>query len=164
MFFYDQLNRKKVEVNALGTYTAYTYDADGNVTNIKIYETTVTVPANGGASSSAPAAPSGNKRETSFTYDGLNHLLTSSVVLPSGYKTGVWNGTAWTNATTTSLDTPYGTVRLKSFALRPEAEISSSNGGRSVPLRKSGRSEVSHCSSGSEMALDSEGIVDRGVG
>lgn len=46
-------------------------------------------------------------RETSFTYDALGRMLKSSVILPSGYKTGVWNGSSWTNATTASLDTSY---------------------------------------------------------
>lgn len=46
-------------------------------------------------------------RETIFTYDKLGRMLTSAVTLPSGYKTGVWNGSAWTNATTASLVTSY---------------------------------------------------------
>ncbi|MCB5426409.1 LysM peptidoglycan-binding domain-containing protein [Altererythrobacter sp. CC-YST694] len=107
VFFYDALNRKTAEINALGTYTTYAYDEAGNVTSIRIYETPVSVPANGGVATSAPAVPSGNKRETTFTYDGLGRMVASSVVLPSGYKTGVWNGTAWTNVTTNSLDTSY---------------------------------------------------------
>ncbi len=82
VFFYDQLGRKKVEVGALGTYTLYTYDANGNVTDIRIYETTVSVPMNGGAFSSAPAAPSGNKRETTFSYDGLGQM-TEATCSPS---------------------------------------------------------------------------------
>ncbi len=107
VFFYDALNRKTVEINALGTYTAYAYDANGNVTNIKVYEGVVAVPAGGGGVSTAPAAPSGNKRETSFTYDDRNQMVTSTVVLPSSYKTGTWTGSAWTNTTTTSLLTAY---------------------------------------------------------
>lgn len=108
VFFYDDLNRKVIEVNAIGTYTAYTYDKNSNVTNIKIYADPLTgPPSDGGAASEAPSAPGTIARETSFEYDSLNRMTKSSVVLPSGYKTGSWNGTAWTNATTSTLDTLY---------------------------------------------------------
>lgn len=116
IFFYDALNRKTAEVvrsdpaNNKGILTTYSYDANGNTTNIKIYEqatVTITTSSNGGASSAAPAAPSGGKRETTFTYDDRGQMLTSNVVLPSGYKTGTWNGSSWTNQTTSTLTTSY---------------------------------------------------------
>lgn len=106
IYYYDDLGRATTEINAGGTYTAYTYDANSNVSTIKVYETLVAVPADGGSQEKAPA-PSGTFRQTSFTYDALNRMTMSSVVLPSGYKTGTLSGSSWTNLTTASLDTLY---------------------------------------------------------
>lgn len=102
VFFYDDLNRKTVEINPVGTYTKYTYDKVGNVTEIRVYENAVGVPADGGSEEEAPGAPGGNARTTTFTYDNVNRMLTSSV---HGAKTGVWNGSSWvidTSAVTTT--------------------------------------------------------------
>lgn len=54
--------------------------------------------------------------------------------------------------------------KLSQAALKPDAENSCRCGGRGGPLGKSCRSEVAHCFPGSEVALDGEGVVDRGVG
>jgi YD repeat-containing protein len=96
VFYYDDLNRKTVEISAVGTYTKYTYDKNGNVTEIRVYETIVGVPADGGSEEEAPGAPGGNSRYTTFTYDNLNRMLTSSVL---GAKTGYWNGSSWAQET-----------------------------------------------------------------
>lgn len=96
VFFYDDLNRKTAEINAAGTYTKYTYDKVGNVTEVRVYETAVAVPADGGSEEEAPAAPGGNARTTTFTYDNVNRMLTSSV---TGVKTGAWNGSSWVSST-----------------------------------------------------------------
>ncbi len=104
VFFYDQLNRKVVEINALGTYTAYGYDANGNVLSVTVYENTVTVPATGGAQASAPAAPGGAARTTSFTYDDLGRMLTSSV---NGVTAGEVSGASWASQANQSLITQY---------------------------------------------------------
>jgi len=93
IFYYDDLNRKVVEINAFGTYTAYEYDAAGNVKRIRIFDMPVSVPANaatdanyvGGSKEEAPGAPSNTARETLFDYDALGRLEKSSVV-------GVHNG------------------------------------------------------------------------
>ncbi len=103
LFFYDDLNRKVVEINAVGTYTKYTYDKNGNVTEARVYENAVSLPASGGALAEAPAAPAGGSRVTNFTYDNLNRLLTSSV---TGATTGYWNGSTWV-ASTAALTTSY---------------------------------------------------------
>lgn len=42
--------------------------------------------------------------------------------------------------------------------------MSSLSGGRSIPLRDGGSSEVSHCASGDQVSLDIEGVVDCAVG
>jgi YD repeat-containing protein len=90
VFFYDDLNRKVVEINAVGTYTAYTYDKVGNVTNVKVYGTAVSLPATGGAKAAAPGAPTGEYRETVFTYDNINRMLTSAV---TGVNSYIFDGT-----------------------------------------------------------------------
>ncbi|MEP0391753.1 MAG: ribonuclease domain-containing protein [Erythrobacter sp.] len=98
IFFYDDLNRKVVEIDALGTYTAYEYDKNSNVERIRIFENQLSVPANaasdanyvGGSQEEAqditdPGVNLGNARETLFEYDALNRMTKSSVV-------GVHNG------------------------------------------------------------------------
>lgn len=95
--YYDDLNRKSVFINAAGTYTKYTYDKVGNVTQAKVFETAVTVPADGGSEEEASGLPAGVARTTTFTYDNVNRMLTSSV---TGATTGYWNGTSWVSSTT----------------------------------------------------------------
>ncbi|WP_432199761.1 polymorphic toxin-type HINT domain-containing protein [Erythrobacter sp. W53] len=103
IFFYDDLNRKVVEINAVGTYTKYTYDKNSNVTEVRVYDNAVSLPAGGGALAEAPGAPSGGSRVTTFTYDNLNRMLTSNV---SGATTGYWNGSSWV-ASTSTITTTY---------------------------------------------------------
>ncbi|HEX8623379.1 MAG TPA: LysM peptidoglycan-binding domain-containing protein [Allosphingosinicella sp.] len=93
LFYYDKLNRKTAEVRTGGTagtgsLSTFTYDKNGNVLTNRIYGTAVAVPATAGGA--APGAPGGEYRETSFTYDKLNRLLTTSV---ANARTGAWNGT-----------------------------------------------------------------------
>lgn len=107
VFFYDQLNRKVAAINALGAYTAYEYDANGNVTRVQAFDSTVTQPATGGTAAQAPALPGGTYRETTFTYDSQNRVLTSNVL---GVTTGQGSGSAWISgegAITTSYQYDY---------------------------------------------------------
>jgi YD repeat-containing protein len=96
VFFYDELNRKVAEIDALGTYSAYQYDANGNVTRIRVYDTAVAVPAAGGKANQAPAVPAGAYRETLFAYDSLNRLVESQV---TGVTTGSVSGSSWSSST-----------------------------------------------------------------
>ncbi|WP_156915579.1 putative toxin [Caenibius tardaugens] len=96
VFFYDQLHRKVAEINALGAYTAYEYDANGNVTRIRVFDTTVAVPATGGTAAQAPALPAGTFRETIFTHDARGQMLSSSVL---GVTTGQGSGSSWVSST-----------------------------------------------------------------
>ncbi|WP_379551794.1 LysM peptidoglycan-binding domain-containing protein [Qipengyuania sp. DGS5-3] len=96
IFFYDDLNRKVVEINAVGTYTKYTYDKNSNVTEVRVYDNAVSLPTGGGALAEAPGVPSGGSRVTTFTYDNLNRMVTSNV---TGATTGYWNGSSWVAAT-----------------------------------------------------------------
>lgn len=90
LYFYDRLNRRVADINALGALTTYVHDANGNVTNARVYATAVALP--GAAGGNPPAAPGGDYRETSFTFDRLNRMLTSSV---TGLRTGNWNGSSF---------------------------------------------------------------------
>jgi YD repeat-containing protein len=103
IYFYDDLNRKVVEINAVGTYTRYTYDKNSNVTQVRVYDSAVGLPSSGGALAEAPGAPSGGSRITNFTYDNLNRLKTSSI---TGARTGYWNGSSWVT-TTAAITTTY---------------------------------------------------------
>ncbi len=81
LLYYDALNRKKVEIrqtSASGnSYSSFTYDANGNVKTTRVYAGSVTLPANAGGT--APAAPAGGYRETTFNYDALNRTTSSQV-------------------------------------------------------------------------------------
>lgn len=85
VYFYDDLGRVVITINAVGTYSAHAYDANGNITTTTVYGTAVTIPTDGGAKEEKPTVPSGESRVTSFTYDNLNRLLTSSVVGVNSY-------------------------------------------------------------------------------
>jgi len=92
-FFYDKLDRKVAEVNALGTYSAWTYDDNGNQKSARVYETAVTsFPPSGNP-------PAGNYRETLYYYDALNRLTTTTIVNP---LTGFFNGSTFTTVPSTS--------------------------------------------------------------
>lgn len=104
VYYYDDLGRVTATISPVGTYTATSYDAGGNVTGVRVFNTAVAVPANGGARSAAPALPSGGQRETVFTYDALGRMTKSAVV--AGTQTGFWNGTAWV-ASANAIETVY---------------------------------------------------------
>ncbi|WP_379549954.1 hypothetical protein [Qipengyuania sp. DGS5-3] len=95
IYFYDDLDRVTVEISPVGTYTAYTYDEVGNVTNIKVYATAVTVLADGGSEEEAaqivPAPSTSGMRETLFEYDNAYRLIKSTV---KGVHNGTFNGSS----------------------------------------------------------------------
>ncbi|MEA3064796.1 MAG: hypothetical protein QOJ27_1242, partial [Sphingomonadales bacterium] len=95
LFYYNKLDQKTAELRTggtagTGTLSTFVYDKNGNVLASRVYGTAVAVPATAGGT--APAAPAGEYRETTYTYDKLNRLLTSSV---ANLRTGAWNGTAY---------------------------------------------------------------------
>ncbi|MBO9713324.1 LysM peptidoglycan-binding domain-containing protein [Sphingomonas sp.] len=99
--YYDRLDRKIAEIDALGTYSTFAYDAVGNLTATRLYATQVALPGTPGGN--PPATPSGGYRETTYTYDNADRLRTSNV---AGQLVGSWNGSSYVTATTT-LTTTY---------------------------------------------------------
>jgi YD repeat-containing protein len=75
--FYDHLNRKTGQVDALGTLSTWDHDGNGNVDNSRIYETPVALPAHGART--APGGGASDYRETLYTYDGNNRLTHTTV-------------------------------------------------------------------------------------
>ena len=78
LYYYDALDRKIGQIDALGTLSTWTYDAAGNAVSARIYGDAVTQPATPGG---APPAPvnAGNYRETTYAYDSNNRLISTSV-------------------------------------------------------------------------------------
>jgi YD repeat-containing protein len=97
--YYDDNNRQIVEINSVGTYSAWTYDANGHVTALRIYAAAVTVPVAGGAT---PAPPAGAYRETTYAYDNASRMTSSA---SANVVTGVWNGASYVVTTGSVSDT-----------------------------------------------------------
>lgn len=89
LFYYDDQNRKTAEVSAVGTLSELFYDAVGNVTRSRVWGSAIGLPGSPGGT--PPAAPGGEYRDTHYTYDTINRLLTSSV---ENVRTGRWNGSS----------------------------------------------------------------------
>jgi YD repeat-containing protein len=77
--WYDDLGRKTKELNALGTLSSWTYDANGNVLTSRVYGDLVALPAVAGGAEPSPVIGS-NYRETLYTYDFNNRLTQTKVV------------------------------------------------------------------------------------
>jgi YD repeat-containing protein len=90
-YYYDDLGRKIAEVNAVGTLSAWTYDANGNALTARVYGDAVALPTGAGGNPPAPVNGS-NYRETSFAYDRNNRLTTTTI---ANVRVGAWNGTSY---------------------------------------------------------------------
>ncbi|MFD1034604.1 NucA/NucB deoxyribonuclease domain-containing protein [Sphingomonas hankookensis] len=90
LFYYDDLDRKVAQIGPTGTLSTYTYSKTGMQTASRVYGTTVALPADPGGP--PPAVPGGDFRETSFAYDALGRLRSSSV---AAERTGRWNGSTF---------------------------------------------------------------------
>jgi YD repeat-containing protein len=78
LYYYDALNRRIAEVNAMGTLSTWSYDQNSNVTSQRVYSLAVALPATPGGAAPSPVAGSGY-RETNYTYDYADRLLTTGV-------------------------------------------------------------------------------------
>jgi YD repeat-containing protein len=92
--YYDDLDRKIAQVDALGTYTAWTYDDNSNMLTARIYATQfATLPTVGGT----PPTPLNPTvyRQTTYTYDVINRLATTTVssLLTGAYVSGSYTTT-----------------------------------------------------------------------
>ncbi|GLK50146.1 hypothetical protein GCM10017620_31200 [Brevundimonas intermedia] len=87
LFYYDDLDRKIAEINALGGLRTWTYDGAGNATAMRAYDAVVAQPALAGGT---PPSASGPYRETYYEYD-LNNRLTATKSM--SVRTGNWTGT-----------------------------------------------------------------------
>jgi YD repeat-containing protein len=76
LYYYDALDRKTVEIDAAGTVRTWTYDANGNAISARTYGSPVAQPTTPGGQ----ATVSGSVyREITFSYDGLNRLVTTTI-------------------------------------------------------------------------------------
>ena len=108
LFYFNKLNQKIAELKATkmvgpdmaGTLSTFTYDKNGNVLTSRTYATEMTLPATAGGA--APTPPAGEVRLTTYTYDKLNRLKTTTI---AGVRTGAWNGTSYATLVTTITST-----------------------------------------------------------
>ncbi len=103
-FWYDLLDRKIAQLDALGALSTWTYDTRSNALTQRTYGDPLTV----GTWSATVPSPinSSNYRETTFTWDKLDRQLTVSS--PS-VTTGYWSGSSYVTSagaitTTTTYD------------------------------------------------------------
>lgn len=118
-FYYDALDRKTHEIDALGTYRVWTYDRRSNATAAKIYGDAVALPSTPGGTPPNPV-DANNFRLTSSTYDLNNRLLTTSV---SGVRVGSWNGSSYTlsSSPNATLTTSYEYDKLNNLTKHTDA-------------------------------------------
>lgn len=114
--FYDDHDRKVAQISPTGTLSAYTYDKTGNMLTSRVYGAAIGLPAEPGGT--APPAPGGDYRETSFSYDALGRLRSSSI---TDIRTGRWNGSAFV-LTTAAITTGYRYDALGNLTVETDAE------------------------------------------
>ncbi|MEM8697268.1 MAG: hypothetical protein AAGE05_14700, partial [Pseudomonadota bacterium] len=96
LFYYDDANRRTHQVDAVGTVTQWTFDANGNAITQRIHATQI-------AHGAALPANNANDRITSFTYDAADRMLTETVDdLSWGYYSGNGDYVFQTGAATQS--------------------------------------------------------------
>ncbi|MEH3040399.1 MAG: LysM peptidoglycan-binding domain-containing protein [Sphingomonas paucimobilis] len=88
--YYDDNDRKVAEINPTGTLTTYRYDKTGDLLASRIHGTVVALPTEPGGT--PPTAPGGEYRETSYSYDNLGRLRSTTI---TDIRSGRWNGSAF---------------------------------------------------------------------
>ncbi|MFA5711917.1 Ig-like domain-containing protein, partial [Mycolicibacterium sp.] len=89
LFYYDDLNRKIAQVDAMGGLTTYGYDANGNVVQFRAYDDRIALPPDPGG---PPPANGGGYRLTTYQYDRANRLVAATV---AGLRTAEWTGSTF---------------------------------------------------------------------
>lgn len=97
--YFDAQNRKKAEISPVGTLSEWAYDANGNLTNQKIWATPVAIPASTAAAQPTPMVGD-TARETQLDYDKVDRLITSRVM---NVRTGAFNGSAFVTSAAQTL-------------------------------------------------------------
>lgn len=85
--YYDSLNRKIAEVNAVGVLTTYGYNEGGDLLVKTVFGNAVSLPQTPGGTPPVSSAPT-NCRTTYYTYDNDHRLLTTTI---KGIETGQVN-------------------------------------------------------------------------
>jgi YD repeat-containing protein len=98
--YYDDADRKIAEIDALGTMSKWTYDANGNTLTATVYGDAVT-PTGPGGTPPAPVSPT-NARTTTYAYDKNNRLTTTT---GPAIKMGGYNGTSYVITTDAAVAT-----------------------------------------------------------
>ncbi|MDR3410664.1 MAG: hypothetical protein P4L87_06935, partial [Formivibrio sp.] len=91
--YYDALNRKTAQVNALGVLTTYAYDNDSNLSTETVYATPLSLVA---GTTPTPTPPSGGSRTTTYYYDGSNRLTATAAI---NITIGWWGGSSYVTST-----------------------------------------------------------------
>ncbi|PXA90060.1 hypothetical protein DMC47_28025, partial [Nostoc sp. 3335mG] len=84
-FYYDALDRKIGQVDAVGAYVAYRYDQNGGLIGVRAYINPV--PGSQMTTDTPPVA-AGSYRETTYVNDALGRRVSSTV---TGARTGTWD-------------------------------------------------------------------------
>ncbi|ENW92987.1 LysM peptidoglycan-binding domain-containing protein [Acinetobacter dispersus] len=82
--YYDQNGRKLSEISPVGQLTQWAYNADGQVTQLKSYETAVALPTQAGGA--LPVAPAGNVRVVDYSYDKVGRQIAVTTPNISAYE------------------------------------------------------------------------------
>ena len=100
--YYDDNNRMVAEISPVGTLTAYAYDANGNVTNQKVFAIEVLLASRqiGGTLPQSVTTAAGSARETQFFYDKNNRLTETRIM---AVRAGSFNGTSYVTTASTAL-------------------------------------------------------------
>jgi YD repeat-containing protein len=108
--YYDDNDRKIAEINPVGTLSTWTYDANGNVLTARVYGDAVALPSTPGGIQPNPVNAS-NYRQTLFSYDKANRLVTTSQTgLRFGWPDNPYTTIASGTVTTTIYYDPAGNI------------------------------------------------------
>jgi YD repeat-containing protein len=95
--YYDDLDRKVAQIDALGDYATWTYDGNGNMLTASAYDKAFNPNSPPNAGGPAPNPPAGSTaRVTTYAYDAINRLTTTTV---ANVLTGSFSGGGYTTTT-----------------------------------------------------------------